>query len=79
MNLRIVPEIWRDWRVGGYSCIVSEDVPEMLKEIALLATAGTPSAATVSRFLEGSGAHGYLEKPEYDSAALAEKARQRME
>jgi DNA-binding response OmpR family regulator len=33
MNLRIVPEIWRDWRVGGYSCTVTEDVPEMLKEI----------------------------------------------
>ena len=33
MNLRIVPEIWREWRVGGYSCTVTEDVPEMLKEI----------------------------------------------
>ena len=33
MNLRIVPEIWRAWRVGGYSCTVTEDVPGMLKEI----------------------------------------------
>jgi CheY-like chemotaxis protein len=55
-------------RVGGYSCTVTEDVPEMLKEIeagavdlVLLATAHTMSRDR-ERFLEASGADGYLEK-----------------
>jgi DNA-binding response OmpR family regulator len=33
MNLRIVPEIWRDWRVGGYRAPSPKMCPEMLKEI----------------------------------------------
>jgi len=116
MNLRIVPEIWRAWRVGGYSCTVTEDVPGMLKEIeagevdvVLLDVSLTPvgratcqrrrtlpnlekevapaiagpaghRAHTISgdreRFLQASGAYGYLEKPAYVSAVLAERARQ---
>jgi two-component system, cell cycle response regulator DivK len=106
-------------RVGGYSCTVTEDVPEMLQEIeagevdlvlldvsltnaqwdgrlvngielcqilkkksprplpVLLATAHTMSGDR-ERFLEASGADGYLEKPVYDSAMLVEKARQLM-
>jgi len=107
-------------RVGGYSCLVTEDVPEMLKEVeggrvdlvlldisltnaqwegqlvngvelcqilkkrsprrlpVLLATAHTMSGDR-ERFLEASGADGYLEKPVYDPALLVEKARQLME
>lgn len=106
--------------VGGYSCLVTEDVPEMLKEVergrvdlvlldisltnaqwegqfvngvelcqilkkrsprrlpVLLATAHAMSGDR-ERFLEASGADGYLEKPVYDSALLVEKARQLME
>ncbi len=106
-------------RVGGYSCLVTEDVPEILKEVeagkvdlvlldvslanaqwegrlvngvelcqilkkrsprrlpVLLATAHTMSGDR-ERFLEASGADGYLEKPVYDSAFLVEKARQVM-
>ncbi len=107
-------------RAGGYSCLVTEDVPEILKEVEagivdlilldvsltnaqwegqlvngvelcqilkkksprrlpiLLATAHTMSGDR-ERFLEASGADGYLEKPVYDSALLVEKARQLME
>ncbi len=106
-------------RVGGFSCLVTEDVPEMLKEIeagtvdlvlldvsltnaqwegqlvngvelcqilkkksprhlpVLLATAHTMSGDR-ERFLEASGADGYLEKPVYDSTLLVEKARELM-
>jgi two-component system cell cycle response regulator DivK len=107
-------------RVGGYSCMVTEDVPAMLKEVeagevdlilldvsltnaqwegqlingvelcqilkkksprrlpVLLATAHTMSGDR-ERFLEASGADGYLEKPVYDSALLVEKARKLMD
>ncbi len=107
-------------RAGGYSCLVTEDVPAILEEVeagkvdlvlldvsltnaqwegqpvngvelcqilkkksprrlpVLLATAHTMSGDR-ERFLEASGADGYLEKPVYDSALLVEKARQLME
>jgi two-component system cell cycle response regulator DivK len=44
----------------------------------MLATAHTMSGDR-ERFLEPSGADGYLEKPVYDSTVLVEKARQLME
>ena len=44
----------------------------------VLATAHTMSGDR-ERFLEPSGADGYLEKPVYDSTVLVEKARQLME
>ena len=107
-------------RVGGFSCLVTEDVPAILEEVeagavdlvlldvsltnaqwegrlvngielcqilkkksprrlpVLLATAHTMSGDR-ERFLEASGADGYLEKPVYDSAVLVEKARQLMD
>jgi len=106
-------------RAGGFSCLVSEDVPAILSEVAagevdlilldvsltsaewnghhvngvelcrilkeqsprrlpvLLATAHAMSGDR-ERFLETSGADGYLEKPVYDSAQLVAKVRELM-
>ena len=51
-------------------------VPEIKKErLLLLRTAHTMSGDR-ERFLEASGADGYLEKPVYDSTVLVEKTRQ---
>ncbi len=107
-------------RAGGFSCMVTEDVPLILEEVkagrvdlvlldlsltnaewqgklvdgvelcrilkekspkhlpVLLATAHA-MAGDRERFLEASGADGYLEKPVYDSAALVAKVRELME
>jgi len=107
-------------RAGGFSCVVTEDVPLILEEVkagrvdlvlldlsltnaewqgklvdgvelcrilkekspkhlpVLLATAHA-MAGDRERFLEASGADGYLEKPVYDSAALVAKVRELME
>ena len=107
-------------RAGGYSCLVSEDVPAILEEVqagtvdlvlldvslsnaewegravngvelcgilkqksprrlpVLLATAHAMSGDR-ERFMESSGADGYLEKPVYDAAMLVEKVRELMD
>jgi len=104
---------------GDFSCMVSEDVPEILREVTagevdlvlldvslsnaewdghrvngvelcrilkeksprrlpvLLATAHAMSGDR-ERFLETSGADGYLEKPVYDSAQLVAQVRELM-
>lgn len=106
-------------RVGGFSCLVSEDVPRIMKEVkaqkvdlvlldlslsnaewegqlingvelcrllkhnsprhlpVLLATAHAMSGDR-ERFLEASGADGYLQKPVYDAALLVAKVRELM-
>ncbi len=107
-------------RAGGFSCLVSEDVPLILGEVqagtvdlvlldlslsnaewegqlvngvelcrilkekspkhlpVLLATAHAMSGDR-ERFLEASGADGYLEKPVYDSAMLVNKVLELMD
>ncbi len=107
-------------RAGGFSCVVTEDVPAILAEVeagtvdlvlldlslsnaewqnqlvngvelcrilkqrsprhlpVLLATAHAMSGDR-ERFLESSGADGYLEKPVYDSAMLVAKVRELMD
>lgn len=104
-------------RAGGFSCLVTEDVPFILGEVraekidlvlldlsltnaewegqlvngvelcqllkknssrhlpVLLATAHAMSGDR-ERYLEASGADGYLEKPVYDSAMLVAKVRE---
>ncbi|HEY1481170.1 MAG TPA: response regulator [Candidatus Acidoferrum sp.] len=103
-------------RGGGYSCLITEDVPAILEEVqaglvdlvlldisltsaewegrsvdgielcrilklrsprrlpVLLATAHAMSGDR-ERFLESSGADGYLEKPVFDSAVLIQRVR----
>jgi len=107
-------------RAGGFSCLITEDVPVILAEVqagrvdlvlldlslsnaewegrlvdgvelcrilkassprrlpVLLATAHAMSGDR-ERFLEASGADGYLEKPVYDSAMLVAKVRELMD
>lgn len=107
-------------RAGGFSCLITEDVPLILAEVqagrvdlvlldlslsnaewegrlvdgvelcrilkassprrlpVLLATAHAMSGDR-ERFLEASGADGYLEKPVYDSAMLVAKVRELMD
>jgi two-component system, cell cycle response regulator DivK len=107
-------------RAGGFSCLVTEDVPLILEEVkngkvdlvlldlslsnaeweghlvngvelcqilkakspkrlpVLLATAHA-MAGDRERFLEASGADGYLEKPVYDAAQLVAKVRELMD
>jgi CheY-like chemotaxis protein len=107
-------------RAGGFSCLITEDVPRILEEVqtggvdlvlldlslsnaeweghlvngvelcrilkeksprrlpVLLATAHAMSGDR-ERFLEASGADGYLEKPVYDAAMLVAKVRELMD
>jgi two-component system cell cycle response regulator DivK len=107
-------------RAGGFSCLVTEDVPTILAKIesgevdlilldvslsnaewegqlvngvelcrilksksprrlpVLLATAHAMTGDR-ERFLQASGADGYLEKPVYDSAVLVAKVRELMD
>ncbi len=107
-------------RAGGFSCLITEDVPLILAEVqagsvdlvlldlslsnaewegrlvdgvelcrilkansprrlpVLLATAHAMSGDR-ERFLEASGADGYLEKPVYDAAMLVAKVRELMD
>ena len=69
---------WQGKLVDGVELcrILKEKSPKHLP--VLLATAHA-MAGDRERFLEASGADGYLEKPVYDSAALVAKVRELME
>ena len=78
LDISLTNAQWEGQFVNGVELcqILKKRSPRRLP--VLLATAHAMSGDR-ERFLEASGADGYLEKPVYDSALLVEKARQLME
>ena len=78
LDLSLTNAEWQGKLVDGVELcrILKEKSPKHLP--VLLATAHA-MAGDRERFLEASGADGYLEKPVYDSAALVAKVRELME
>lgn len=78
LDISLTNSEWQGQAINGVELcrMLKQKSPRRLP--VLLATAHTMSGDR-DRFLEASGADGYLEKPVYDSALLVDKVRSLME